>query len=84
MKNKDSGASQVALVVKNRPADSADINDAGSIPGLGRSRGGGNRNPLQDSSLENPHGWRSLAGYCPWGYKELDMTSDLARSLACQ
>ena len=24
----------------------------------------------------NPHGQRSLAGYSPWGYKELDMTSD--------
>ena len=20
------------------------------------------------------HGWRSLAGYSPWGHKELDMT----------
>ena len=24
--------------------------------------------------LENPHGQRSLAGYSPWGYRELDMT----------
>ena len=62
MKNKDSTASQVELVVKNLPADAADIRDAGSIPGLGRSPGGGNSSPLQDSSLENPHGRRSLAG----------------------
>ena len=30
-------ASQVALVVKNPPANAGDISDAGSIPGLGRS-----------------------------------------------
>ena len=40
--------------------------DLGSIPGLGRSRGG-NSNPLQYSCLENPHGKRSLAGYSLWG-----------------
>ena len=43
----------------------------GSIPGLGRSPGGGHGNPLQYSCLENPHGQRSLAGYGPWGGKEL-------------
>jgi len=37
----------------------------GSIPGLGRSPGGGQDNPLQYSCLENPHGWRSLAGCSP-------------------
>ena len=35
-------ASQVALVVKNPPSNAGDIRDAGSIPGLGRSPGGGN------------------------------------------
>ena len=48
--------------------------DPGSIPGLGRSPGAGNDNPLQFYCLENPHGQRSLAGYSPWGHKELDMT----------
>ena len=43
----------------------------GSIPGSGRSPGEGNGNPLQCSCLENPHGQRSLAGYSPWGRKEL-------------
>ena len=38
----------------------------GSIPGLGRSPGGGHGNPHQYSCLENPHGQRSLAGYSPW------------------
>ena len=46
--------------------------DLGSIPGLGRSPGGRHGNPLQCSSLENPHGHRSLAGCSPWGHKELD------------
>ena len=58
-------------MIKNPPANEGDI---GSIPGLGRSLGEGNDNPLQYSCLENPHGQRSLAGYSPWGCKELDMT----------
>ena len=37
----------------------------GSIPGSGRSPGGGNGNSLQRSFLENPHGQRNLAGYGP-------------------
>ena len=56
------GASQVALVVKNPPANARDVRDAGliprlgrsSIPGLVRSPGGGHSNPLQYSRLENP------------------------------
>ena len=45
--------SQVALVVKNTPASAGDIRDAGSVPGLRRSPGEGNGNPLQYSCLEN-------------------------------
>ena len=42
------GASQAALLVKYLPANNAgDVRDAGSIPGLGRSSGGGHGNPLQ-------------------------------------
>ena len=52
--------------------------DLGSIPELGRSPGGGHGNPLQYSCLENPHGQRSLAGYSPWGRKELDMIERLS------
>ena len=33
-------------VVKNRPPNAGDTEDAGSIPGLGRSLGGGNGNML--------------------------------------
>ena len=46
------GASQVALVVKNLPATAGDKRDSGSIPGLGRSLGGGHGSPLQCSDLE--------------------------------
>ena len=48
--------------------------DPGSIPGLERSSGEGNGKPLQYSCLENPHGWRNLVGYSPWGRKQLDTT----------
>ena len=47
------GASQVVLVVKNLLANAGDIRQAGSIPGLVRSEGGGNGSPLQYSCLEN-------------------------------
>ena len=67
-------ASQVALVVKNPPANAGDVRDLGSIPGLGRPPGGGHGNPLQYSCLENPHGQRSLAGYSPWGHRQSDAT----------
>ena len=41
-------------MVKNSPANIGDTRDAGSIPGSGRSPGGGNGNPLQYSCLEDP------------------------------
>ena len=41
-------------VVKNQPAYVGGTRDADSIPGLGRSPGGGHGNPLQYSCLENP------------------------------
>ena len=52
--------------------------DLGSIPGFGRSPGGGHGNPFQYSCLENPHGQRSPEGYRPWGRKELHMTERLS------
>ena len=66
-------ASQVVLLVKNVPVKAGDVRDTGSIPRLGR-HGGGHGNPLRYSCLENPHGWRSLVGYSPWGHKESDVT----------
>ena len=44
----------MVLVIKNSPANAEDIRDAGSIPGLGRSPGGGHGNPFLYSYLENP------------------------------
>ena len=40
-------ASQVALVVKNTPANAGNLRDAGSIPGMGRSPGSRHGSPLQ-------------------------------------
>ena len=45
-------ASQVALVVKNPPANVGDLRDLSSILGLGRSPGRGNGNPVHK---EPPH-----------------------------
>ena len=44
----------MARVVKNPPAITEDVRVEGSIPGSGRSPGGGSGNPLQYSYLENP------------------------------
>ena len=49
--------------------------NVGSIPGLGRSPGGGQGNTLQYSCLENTHGQRSLAGY---SCEESDTTERLS------
>ena len=56
--------SQVALVIKNPPADVGDARDTGLTSVSGRSLGG-HDNPFQYSHLENPHGQRRLAGYDP-------------------
>ena len=55
---------QVALVVKNPPANAGDAREAGSIPGSGRAPGEGYGSPLQYSSLENSMdrgAWRATA-----------------------
>ena len=67
-------ASQVVLVVKNLPANTADLRDTGSIPGSGRSPGGGHGNPLQYSCLENPIDRRAWQVTVHGITKELDMT----------
>ena len=59
---KDPGGAEVK-------ASACNAGDLGSIPGLRRSPGEGNGNPLQDSCLENP-----IVGYSPWGCKESDTT----------
>ena len=60
------------------PGNSADkestynVGDWGQIPRQGQSLGEKHGKPLQDSYLENPHGQRSLVGYCPQCPKKLD------------
>ena len=66
--------SQMALVVKNWPANAGDIRDRGSVPGSGRSL---LRRAWQPTPVLLPgesHGQRSLAGCSPWSCKESDMT----------
>ena len=56
-------ASQVVLMVKNLPTKARDSREKISIPGSGRSPGGGHGNPLQCSCLENPtdrKAWRAI------------------------
>ena len=61
-------------MVKNPPANAGDLRDQGSVPGSGRSPGGGHGNPLQYSCLENPkdrRAWRATV-------RGVDTMSDLA------
>ena len=51
-------------MVKNPPAN---IEDVGSIPGSGRSPGGGNGKPTPVFLPGESHGQRSLVSYSPWG-----------------
>ena len=73
----------MALLVKNLPASAGDIRHVGSIPGSGRSPGGGHGNPFQYSCLENPTdrgAWRAtvlmITKGKSYGHIELDMTED--------
>ena len=63
-----SRAPQVAQLVMNPPANAGDTRDTDSIPGSGRSPGGGNCNPLQYSCLENAMDggawWATVHGGC--------------------
>ena len=56
---------------------SYNVGDLSSIPGLGKSPGGGHGNPLKYPCLENLHGQKNLASYSPWGHEESDTTERL-------
>ena len=65
-------------MVKNPSANAGDIRDMGSIPGLGRSPGGGNGNPLQYSCLENPMDrgvWWTMVHMVEMGWTRLKQLS---------
>ena len=70
----------MVLVVKNPPASAGDIRNVGSIPGLGRSPGGRNDNPLQYSCLGNPVDREACynSGYNLKGREESDMARQLS------
>ena len=65
-------SSQVALMVKNLPANAGDIKYVGLVPGLGRFSGGWHGNSLQHSCLENPMDkgdwWATVHGVTIIGY----------------
>ena len=63
-------------MVKNTPAKAGDIS---SSPGWERSTGGGNGNPTPVFLLGKTCGRRSLAGYSPWGRRELDTIEHTSR-----
>ena len=69
-------ASQVALVVKNAPANVRDLTDRSWIHGSGRSPGGRNGSPLQYSCLENPMD-TGASGATVHGVAESDMTIEI-------
>ena len=77
--------SQVALVVKNPPANAGDIRDTGPIPGLGRSPSWREWQPTPVFLPGESHGQRSLIGCSPWGREESDTTEWLhfCFSLSC-
>ena len=74
--NAKKGDSHVALVVKNLPANEGDLRDMGSIPGWGRSSGGGNGTPV--FLPRESQGQRSLEGCSPLSRKGSDTTDNIA------
>ena len=63
-------------IMQNPPASAG---DTGSVPGWGRSPGGGNGNPLQDYCLKNP--MDKGAWWAPNCHKESDITEWLSMSM---
>ena len=61
-------------MLKNPPANAGDLREGSSIPGLGKSLGGGHSDPLQYFLPGESHGQRGLKGYSLWGGKESNMT----------
>ena len=73
----------MAVVVKNLPASAGDMRDMDSIPGLGRSPGEGNGNPLQYSYLENPMdrgSWQATVHGVTKSWTRLKQLSNIAQS----
>ena len=69
-------------MVKNPPAGTGDVRDGGSIPGSGRSPGGGHGNPQQCSCLKNPMD-RGAWWAAVHGVAELGMMKRLSMHTQC-
>ena len=70
-------------MVKNLPANAGDM---GSVPGSGRSPGGGNGNPLQYSYLENPMdrgAWQATVHRVPKNQTQLKQSSTHMHCIPC-
>ena len=73
----------MVLLVKNPPVNAG---VAGLIPGLGRSPGGGNGNPLRDFSLENPMdrgAWRAMVCRVAKSWTRLKQLSTQGMLISC-
>ena len=68
-------ASQVALVVKNLPANAGRYKRCKFDPWVRKIPWRRARQPTPVFLPGESHGQRSLAGYSPWGHKELDIVS---------
>ena len=62
------------LVVKNPPTNAGDLKRCGFDPWVGKIPWRRAWPPTPVFLIGASHGQRSLAGYSPWGPKELDMT----------
>ena len=68
-------------MVKNLPANAGDKREVSSVPGWGKSPGGGEEMATTPVFLPGKfHGQRSLVGYSPWACKESDMTGARAHT----
>ena len=74
-------ASQEVLVVKDPAANVGDIRDTGSTPRLGRFPWRRKWQPTPVFLPGKSHGQRSLAGYSPWGHKELGIVEAINKDL---
>ena len=66
-------------MVKNPSASAEDSGDQSLIPGLGKSPGEGNGNPLQYSCLGNHMDRRAWWATAHGGHKELDTTEHICK-----
>ena len=68
-------------MVKNPPTNTGAMRDTGSIPGSGRSPGGGHGHPLQYSCLENPKdrgAWQATVHGVAKSWTQLTNTSNIS------